>query len=727
MSSPNTRFAASHRSGPSSIQFGTRKQITIGLKDGISANIMTMVPPAAEQYMRHACFEELTSVISTHSDTFPPSDLINVLTSELPIDTAAALQSANNICSPILSAPYDIATLEPRGFLTKDGKEVVMRNEFDGNRPRNLFYVTAECTINGKDIDNRIQQAPISFPFCLRLPQTTQAASSLTKELFQNDSNDDDVSVNHSTQDSAQTINELLQDLNNVATSQDQKQNQFNDILRTKLHSVLDTMSKQRTNTPTHTQVTLGQQTPKTSRLLATPGQMVTSYFGPLDFFDNPLTFRQVFGDKPTLLQVSSRSSKTSSTLSIEDSSTVAQNLQNYFQKCKLDVFIALCRSNYVGSQFNSDDTKAIQEITRKLQSFKMRYQKDRVWHTEHPNDLFSKYLQYVPSLPPEPARWNLILCMTYFNALTDDLQQRMTTDGFTMPTLINLLTKESHIQALQSVAEAASASYTNLTNEENRMKKLYQSLGGQSHRPSNSGRVMYNELSHASNTNGSLLAFNSGRSQAETTLQQYASSTNSNGSRPDRIEPSLIRLNDGLMYPYDPKDPSNISDFPVDKKCCLGCGSTDHFLFKNHCPFKDDPEYNKRFWKNLWLHKPHTKRDNHTRTTSSLPQTIAVQVPQASSTTQPSFVTPTKSPDNASVFSYQQSHTPSLRRSPDAESQVTWDASIIRQQDLQDREVSTFFLPPIVSFCFDSRRFCTHAIVYYSGNSIFRPFSTLC
>lgn len=107
-SNPNTRVAAAAKSGAfsnSRVNYGTRKQATIGSKDSVTVSILSTVSPSAEQYKRAACFEDLISTIRTHLASFPPSDLITFLSNELPFDTTSALQSATSICNPVLQAP----------------------------------------------------------------------------------------------------------------------------------------------------------------------------------------------------------------------------------------------------------------------------------------------------------------------------------------------------------------------------------------------------------------------------------------------------------------------------------------------------------------------------------------------------------------------------------------------------------------------------------------------
>jgi hypothetical protein len=142
MSSPNTCVTVGlkpHTSNLPVASYPARKLVTIGSKDTVSTTIITMAPPSGKSYARKHSFDSLISAICMHYNTFPPSNLINVVTSEMPIDTSAALQSAHNICSAIMSAPYHTANLQPINFLTKDGHPVTITSNFASKCPEDFF------------------------------------------------------------------------------------------------------------------------------------------------------------------------------------------------------------------------------------------------------------------------------------------------------------------------------------------------------------------------------------------------------------------------------------------------------------------------------------------------------------------------------------------------------------------------------------------------------------
>ena len=662
MSSPNTkasillkdgsRSGASASSRSSDIAlFGTTKSAVIG-KDNKPVSIMHMVSTEAEPYMRSTCFKNLVRAIKENVDLFDTSDLITCMSNELPINTSAASEGAHEACLPILQEALKINNLQPRFFLNKHGKEIKFDESLVNNRPADLFYVSFDCTINAKSIDNRINQSPLQFNFCLNLPQTSRSIPSPTN----NNPAPAPASTPAPTSSISQNIDDILNQ-NLTPTSLTTKLTELK-AKATQLESSFTKPPATTTNPPSHINIANSttssinsssapsiytfdsSHNPKMNKLIANSNKIVTSYHGSLDFADDQNTFNSVFGHNPLLLHVSNRKNLRAGD-SIASSKEIKQILQNYMDKCKLDVFISLCQDDYVGSNFNADDSKSVQAICKKIQSFKMQYQSPSGIKTIHPNILFEKYLNIIPSLPKDPSTWNFVLCMTYYDALTPDLKNRMTEDKFVMPVVTSLISKSDHITALRKVKEQAAESFRNITNEKSRLQQLLlESNITTASKPNHQGRVHFTNnnyhqptLQHQpttttfqpSHTTAPIFNYQpSSTSQAETTMQRYLPTpTNpqyqSTPAPPDnnmsKPKPPTVIKADGLEYPYNPQNPSQISDYPISFRGCYGCGQPTHFRFKEDCPLRQDRSAKKRFWENLWLHKPWTKRrpDNNT------------------------------------------------------------------------------------------------------------------
>ncbi len=100
--------------------------------------------------------------------------------------------------------------------------------------------------------------------------------------------------------------------------------------------------------------------------------------------------------------------------------------------------------------------------------------------------------------------------------------------------------------------------------------------------------------------------------SLAETTLSKYMPSPSSSHQQhhnPSQQQTGQRQGTDSHMYPFWLDDPNTISDYPVGFRGCFGCSQQDHWQFKEYCPLHQDKDAQCRFWRNLWIHKPQTKK----------------------------------------------------------------------------------------------------------------------
>ena len=108
------------------------------------------------------------------------------------------------------------------------------------------------------------------------------------------------------------------------------------------------------------------------------------------------------------------------------------------------DVFLTICREDYVGADDGTSDSKMVYEICKKM--FKLRME----WRTSPRNrlmtdildELYAKYISIVAGLPDNATLWPLYLFNTYFSALVTPLQDQMEHDDFRMLSLHGLTTK---------------------------------------------------------------------------------------------------------------------------------------------------------------------------------------------------------------------------------------------------------------------------------------------
>ena len=209
---------------------------------------------------------------------------------------------------------------------------------------------------------------------------------------------------------------------------------------------------------------------------------------------------------------------------------------------------------------------------------------------------------------------------LSYKSTLITDLRDKLDDDDFILPDMTSLTTKQSQLHALRIVKEAAAASFVKLEAE----KKRFLSMMGHQHTPrttisqyaTSAEAPMSSDIAQPGGTGnypstaGSINNINyqqHNNSLAETTIKQHTSSNDNPNSNPYNLPFKILQ--DGLSYAYRHDDPSVLSDYPITFRGCYGCGETSHWRFKQDCKLATDKEAKNKFWKNLWINRPHTKK----------------------------------------------------------------------------------------------------------------------
>ena len=92
--------------------------------------------------------------------------------------------------------------------------------------------------------------------------------------------------------------------------------------------------------------------------------------------------------------------------------------------------------------------------------------------------------------------------------------------------------------------------------------------------------------------------------SLAEQTMSRY--SDQSKPPNPNNL-PTRLGKN-GNPHPFRNDDPDYLSQYPLGFRGCYQCGSSDH-TNRRDCPMEGNKQAASTFWKELWIHKPWTKR----------------------------------------------------------------------------------------------------------------------
>ena len=98
--------------------------------------------------------------------------------------------------------------------------------------------------------------------------------------------------------------------------------------------------------------------TPKRSVLFEDSNNVKVGFIGKLEFLDNQAAFAEVFGDKPKIISPNIITSK--------DITSTARSLYYFGEKCKLDLFLHVCRKYYVG-HISVENSLIIKEVCHKI------------------------------------------------------------------------------------------------------------------------------------------------------------------------------------------------------------------------------------------------------------------------------------------------------------------------------------------------------------------------
>lgn len=591
---------------------GGFKTVYVG-KDQHPVTISELEPVKSPAWKKAAGFNQLTHAVSSLLDTHDVADLISLISQELPISTNVAFQEAQAEANKIMVSVLDVDNLTASAFVNSSGKVVKLKSDALDKRPEGITYFRFGCDINPAARDKRIKQAPFTLQFCLKLPQhlyyvnnghvvdantpqkKNKMAGMIHATAADNAARSLDFGNNKDNSENKQDKNDSDRDEEQEEQSEEEEEEQGEP------KPVNETPQR---NTAPPATASFGS--PKMSLIIQSSSSMKSGYFGPLTFLDSQQNFNSIFGKKPVILPSNPNRSDLSST---------RQELQNYCDMCKLDIYIYICGQDYVGSD-TVDSALNIQEISRKITSLKQTWKdKSGKIRTDSPDDLFNKFLQVSYSLPDNVQEWPLQLCTSFYSALSPELSEKMATELFKMPSLTQLDTKAKQLEALRTVRTHAATCYKALEEEEERVNKMLRAAIGSGRK----GNMLYTDTATEHNNTGEFeqersnngqVFYQRSLSQAETTLQRYKG--NDNVTKPNYIPPiTKTDPTTGVAYPYDEEN-DYVSRFPAGFRGCYMCGSHNHFK-RADCPDgnTNDEQKKKQFFLDMWAHRPHTKRSN--------------------------------------------------------------------------------------------------------------------
>ena len=107
---------------------------------------------------------------------------------------------------------------------------------------------------------------------------------------------------------------------------------------------------------------------PKMQRMLGTKSpsaELKREFYGTFEFFDSQPQFDAVFGIRPNIL--------CHNPLRTDIASVVKNQLRDFSNKCKLDVFLHISNLDYVGSDASGDENLSTLAVCRQIQTLKQQ------------------------------------------------------------------------------------------------------------------------------------------------------------------------------------------------------------------------------------------------------------------------------------------------------------------------------------------------------------------
>ena len=102
------------------------------------------------------------------------------------------------------------------------------------------------------------------------------------------------------------------------------------------------------------------------------------------------------------------------------------------------------------------DSNQMMSDISLALSTLKLEYRDKGTLIPLTPDDLYRRYIQYLPLLSFNAMTWSFSLITLFYHALPLDLQDEIIKDGYHLPNLSLLLTKSLQARILQNLREHA-------------------------------------------------------------------------------------------------------------------------------------------------------------------------------------------------------------------------------------------------------------------------------
>ena len=121
------------------------------------------------------------------------------------------------------------------------------------------------------------------------------------------------------------------------------------------------------------------------------------TYTGSLNFLDSQDSFDLIFGSHPTIFRLTSGKNQQCAS---KDTVYLATKLNEFCNFCQLHIFCDSVQLQYVGTE-TYDSQKMLADISLALSSLKMISTHKGKIVVLTPDDLYSRYIEFLPLLAP--------------------------------------------------------------------------------------------------------------------------------------------------------------------------------------------------------------------------------------------------------------------------------------------------------------------------------------
>ena len=150
------------------------------------------------------------------------------------------------------------------------------------------------------------------------------------------------------------------------------------------------------------------------------------TYTGPFDSLNSQASFDLIAGPNPTMPRLVPGKNKQSAS---EDTEYLATKLLEFCNFYQLHIFCDSVQLQYIGTD-SYDSQKMLTDISLVLTSLKIISNHKGKVIVLTPDDLYSRYIEFLPLLVPNTMTWSLFLVTLFFHALPSELQEAVQSGG---------------------------------------------------------------------------------------------------------------------------------------------------------------------------------------------------------------------------------------------------------------------------------------------------------